>query len=245
MRAADRSFSGLERRQQAEQLAAALPALLVAAERVATTVMQGVHGRRRVGIGETFWQFRHAQPGDPAQLVDWRQSAKGQHLYVREHEWEAAQTVWLWCDRSASMDYASSRGLDSKRERAELLLLALATLLSPLAELEGRLRSFAAQGVRGHLVQVLDPAEEELPFQGRTEFSGPENEGRHLIGRVESLRPAYRRRMAARREALSLLARRLGWGVTLHRTDRPPQTALLALYGALSHAGPPSHVAAR
>src|SRR5256714_10721107 len=83
-------------RDRAEQAAAVLPPLLVAAERVAVTVAQGVHGRRRVGQGETFWQFRQYQPGDAAARIDWRESAKSQRLYVRETEWEAAQSVWLW-----------------------------------------------------------------------------------------------------------------------------------------------------
>lgn len=95
-------------RHRAEENAAALPPLLVAAERIAATVAQGVHGRRRIGQGETFWQFRQYQPGDAAVRIDWRESGKSQRLYVRETEWEAAQSVWLWCDASASMDYSSS-----------------------------------------------------------------------------------------------------------------------------------------
>src|SRR4029077_18972961 len=107
---------------------------LVAAERIATTVAQGVHGRRRVGQGETFWQFRQYQPGDAASDIDWRESAKSQRLYVRETEWEAAQSVWLWRDPSASMDYTSAgyiagAGWPSKRDRADLILVALASLL--------------------------------------------------------------------------------------------------------------------
>src|SRR5215475_1925764 len=116
-------------RHRAEETAAALPPLLVAAERIAATVAQGVHGRRRVGQGETFWQFRQYEPGDAATRIDWRESAKSQRLYVRETEWEAAQSVWLWRDASPSMDYASARGLPTKRERADLLTLALAALL--------------------------------------------------------------------------------------------------------------------
>jgi uncharacterized protein (DUF58 family) len=121
-------------RDRAEHLAAALPPLLVAAERVAATVAQGIHGRRRVGQGETFWQFRQYEPGDAAARIDWRESAKSQRLYVRETEWEAAQSVWLWRDASASMDYSSAgyfpRGAwPTKRDRAELLLMALACLL--------------------------------------------------------------------------------------------------------------------
>ena len=121
-------------RERAEAAAAALPPLLVAAERIAATVAQGVHGRRRVGQGETFWQFRQYEPGDSAARVDWRKSAKSQRLYVRETEWEAAQSVWLWRDPSASMDYSSARYVagaawPTKRDRAELILVALASLL--------------------------------------------------------------------------------------------------------------------
>src|SRR5262249_30048253 len=79
-----------ELRDRAGEAAAVLPPLLVAAERVAVTVAQGVHGRRRVGQGETFWQFRHYESGDAAARIDWRESAKSQRLYVRETEWEAA-----------------------------------------------------------------------------------------------------------------------------------------------------------
>lgn len=123
------SSAGVRLQQRAEALAAGLPPLLVAAERVATTVVQGVHGRRRVGQGETFWQFRSYEPGDPPQLIDWRQTAKSDRVYVREMEWEAAQTVWLWRDDSGSMSWRSAEAGDSKRGRADLLLLALAALL--------------------------------------------------------------------------------------------------------------------
>lgn len=117
-------------RLAAEQLASKLPALQAAAERVASTVAQGVHGRRRSGQGETFWQFRRYMPGDTIDRIDWRQTAKSAHVYVRETEWEAAQTVYLWLDRSPSMDWASDKRLPRKQERAELLLLALAALLA-------------------------------------------------------------------------------------------------------------------
>ncbi|MBU6472987.1 MAG: DUF58 domain-containing protein, partial [Alphaproteobacteria bacterium] len=77
-------------RAQAEALAAGLPPLQVAAERLASSVSLGVHGRRTAGMGETFWQFRRYQAEDPSTAIDWRQSAKSQHLFVREREWEAA-----------------------------------------------------------------------------------------------------------------------------------------------------------
>ena len=116
-------------RQRAEQLAALLPPLLVEAERIAVTVAQGVHGRRRVGTGDAFWQFRRYQPGDPAQAIDWRQSAKRQSYFIRQNEWEAAESVWLWRDDSPSMAWRSNFGPCEKLERATLLLLATAALL--------------------------------------------------------------------------------------------------------------------
>jgi uncharacterized protein (DUF58 family) len=279
--------------QRAEELASTLPPLLVAAERVASTVAQGVHGRRRIGQGDAFWQYRAYQPGDTAQKIDWRQSAKTQHVFIRENEWEAAQSVWLWRDDSPSMHYASQRDLPQKGERAGLLLLALSALLmhagervallgegyapangratlmrlaetlartdqqganhpsqdplprhahtvlfsdflGPMEEIETAVHGFAGRGVNGHLVQVLDPAEESLPFSGRIRFEGLEDEGTTLINRTETVRDEYIRRLAKRRAEVQALCRRRGWTFSLHHTDAPPQTALLMLYGLLS-----------
>jgi uncharacterized protein (DUF58 family) len=102
---------------------------MVAAERVAETVSPGAHGRRRVGQGESFWQFRPYQSGDTIERIDWRQSAKGDRLYIRETEWAAAQSVYLWRDSGIGMSYRSADDLPTKRERCELLLLALTSLL--------------------------------------------------------------------------------------------------------------------
>jgi uncharacterized protein (DUF58 family) len=113
----------------ARALAARLPDLLVAARRIAASVMLGLHGRRNPGPGETFWQFRPYVPGEPARQIDWRRSARDHHLYVREREWEASQTVWLWADLSASMDFRSRLSGTTKLDRAVVLMLALAEML--------------------------------------------------------------------------------------------------------------------
>jgi uncharacterized protein (DUF58 family) len=284
-------------RERAEELASPLPPLLVAAE-VAVTVAQGVHGRRRVGQGDTFWQFRQYQVGDAAAAIDWRQSAKSQRLFVRETEWEAAQSVWLWRDASASMDYSSAGQLPGahwppKRARAELLMVALASLLvrggerlsllgsgiapmrgrvalsrlaelicrepperpslpafeplpraaqlvffsdflSPLDAVNAAVARFAASGLVGHLLQIVDPAEEDLPFDGRVRFTGVEERDEVVIPRVESVRGDYAARFRRHREGLAAIAANLGWTFGAHRTDRPPELALLALYGVLS-----------
>jgi hypothetical protein len=114
-------------------------------------------------------------------------------------------------------------------------------LLAPLDELHDILAGYAASGVRGHLLQVLDPAEESLPFEGRVRFEGMEREGPLLIARVETVRDQYQARLAAHRDGLAaILARSHGWSLGLHRTDHPPHQALLALYGMMSGL-PPSH----
>jgi len=279
--------------QRAEQLAATLPPLLVAAERVAATVAQGVHGRRRVGQGETFWQFRSYEAGDPPQLIDWRQSAKSDRVFVRELEWEAAQSVWIWRDISPSMAWRSSDALPEKRERGDLLALALSVLLvaagehvsllgsglrpvtgrgalsklasvierhqeaphnvppvqplprhaqvvligdllAPLEEIDRVVRDYVERGIRGHLLQILDPAESALPYEGRVRFEGLEGEDSWLLSRVETVRDTYQERLAAQQRGLDAIARVTGWSYACHLTDRPPQTALLALYAALS-----------
>ncbi|MFQ5623430.1 MAG: DUF58 domain-containing protein [Paracoccaceae bacterium] len=116
-------------RRDAERIGGTLPPLLAEAERLAATVQMGLHGRRKSGPGETFWQYRRAMPGDTLSDIDWRRSARSDNLYVREMEWDAAQTVSIWADDARAMDYRGSAAVRTKRERAELLALALAVLL--------------------------------------------------------------------------------------------------------------------
>lgn len=280
-------------RGEAERLGSRLPGLLVEAERVATTVSQGVHGRRRPGLGETFWQFRQYQPGDAAGSIDWRQSARSRHLFVRQQEWEAAESVWLWADQSPSMRYRSKPAWSTKRDRALVLLLALAGLLvrggeriallgtgerpqggrygfnllverllhgtagagfrlppqplprharlvlvsdflEPADQLAERVRQLGALGAEVSLLMVADPAEETLDFHGRVLFEGLEDEGRALIGNVDTIRMGYRDLYRAHHEHLADLARRHAWQFARHRTDRPAETGLLTLYQMLA-----------
>jgi len=281
---------------RAEAESSGLPPLLIEAERVAATVAQGVHGRRRRGQGDNFWQFRPYQSGESTRAIDWRQSAKTQHHFVREYEWEAAQTVWLWRDPSASMNYQSAGHLPDKRYRADLLTLASAALLlrggeqvallgdastpgrgrsalyriaslldqqrqkennlqslpehahlprygelvligdflSPINEIENALKRYSRRHVRGHLIQVLDPAEESLPFNGHVEFQGLEEEGSASFGNVDAVREAYKERLKIRRDILHRLTRSLGWSFQRHDTSQSVQSALLNLYLAVT-----------
>ena len=118
-----------ELRRASEKLAASYPVLLAEAERVAAVVAQGVHGRRRSGQGETFWQYRNYHSSDSASQIDWRRSARGDQVYVRENEWEAANTVFFWRDGNSGMDWRSNDKLPTKQNRASIISMALASLL--------------------------------------------------------------------------------------------------------------------
>lgn len=121
-------------RKRAEAIAAPFPVLLAEAERVAAVVAQGVHGRRRAGQGEAFWQYRSFSDGDNVRSIDWRRSARSDHYYVRENEWEAANTVWFWRDGSPGMDWRSSAKTPTKKDRATIIQMALASLLMRAGE---------------------------------------------------------------------------------------------------------------
>ena len=124
---------------EAKRLTDRLPALLVEARQIANTVLAGWHGRRKAGPGETFWQYRPFVTGEAPGRIDWRRSARDDHLYVREREWEAAHTVWLSVDLSASMDFRSRLALAGKSDRALVLTLAVAELLAEAGERIGLL----------------------------------------------------------------------------------------------------------
>jgi len=277
--------------QEAERIAAGLPALLLRARRLAATVTAGVHGRRRPGSGDDFWQFRHSQPGDALTAIDWRQSAKSDHLYIRETEWTIAHTTRIWVDPSASMRWRSDKKLEEKFQRAALLavatgilleqageriglvdppgpaffgrtaptrlahaiigadiidqwpayavpprsgLLLLSDFLQPLPAIEAQLRRWSDAGLTGHLLQILDPAEESLPFAGRVRLRGLEKEGEMLLANAESLREDYGRSLGAHREALRALAAKHGWRLALHHTHQPARQALIHLHAALT-----------
>ena len=154
--------------RRAEALGSRLPPLLVAAERVAATVAQGVHGRRRTGQGESFWQFRPFTAGDPVARIDWRQSAKSDRAYIRETEWEAAQTIVLWRDGSPSMRWRSRLAATEKRDRAGLLLLALAALLLRGGERVALLGESPVSGRAGldRLAATLERGSEDAAMAG-------------------------------------------------------------------------------
>lgn len=279
---------------RAEALASRLPPLLLEAEQVARSILVGSHGLRRAGLGDDFWQYRPYLPGDAAGLIDWRRSARSQNLFVREKEFMAPQTVWLWLDTSPSMIFQSTKRQPLKVRRAALLLLATASLLAragerftvlasgipptsgraglyrvteviadttrvtpslppfyilprgamviffgdflqPIKEIRDIIRQYAATRIKGHLVQVLDPAEWELPYHGRMIFESLESgDSPAEIKRVDDIRPLYRRKIQAQCRATAALCQAAGWSYSLHRTQQPAEQALFDIYRQLA-----------
>src|SRR5512140_3311896 len=154
---------------ESRTLAATLPRLVLEARRIAANVIHGLHGRRRAGAGESFWQYRRFVSGEPSQNVDWRRSGRDDHLYVREQEWEAAHTVWIWPDRSPSMAFASKQARDSKLERTLIVTFALAELLVAGGErvgIPGLMSPTASRSVIDKMAQAMlhdDAARLSLP----------------------------------------------------------------------------------
>jgi uncharacterized protein (DUF58 family) len=283
--------SALKLAGDAESQSGHLAGLLVRAEKIAASVMLGVHGRKRAGPGENFWQYRPYGFGDSTQRIDWHTSAKSDRIYIRENEWEAANTLWLWVNRGTRMNFKSKAAEDNKYDRAMVLALAMASLalrghervgllgsaeraklgrsslaslaqhleladarplppkqlrqrhsaaliisdfLDDMSDIKAALLPLAAQGMRGHLVMIADPAEAALPWSGRVDFQGMDLPASYLANKTEALRGRYVDVYTAHVEALRQLAVSLNFTFTRHGTDAPLAPCLSMLHERLS-----------
>ena len=279
-------------RTTAETLAAPLPPLLAAAEHLAANVVLGEHGRRRAGLGDEFWQYRPLHSGDETRTIDWRRSARSDEVFVREKEWQAAQSVLMWVDRAQSMAFSSDKRVPTKAERAATVALAVSVLLirggervglmdlqtparsgqlqllrladalsddhtsdfgvpevrgmvahsrtilvsdflGDIGPVERAMTKAADRGVKGAILQILDPQEEAFPFAGRTVFESMGGSLAHETLEAGDLRDRYLDRLAERKGRLEDLARLTGWQYHCHHTDASATSALLWLYAAM------------
>lgn len=246
-------------------------------------------------MGDEFWQYRPVAAGDEARMIDWRRSAKADGHFLREREWQAAQSVHLWVDDAQSMEFSGDANRQTKADRARLLALAISVLLIRAGErvgltdaiapprageaqlirlahrltapggaadygvpragaikthsravlvsdffgdfdaVDAAITDIADRGVKGVLLQILDPQEEEFPFEGRTIFESMTGLLRHETRKAGDLRTRYQDRLAERKDRLSSLARVTGWQYDCHHTGMPAQAALLWLYHAMEH----------
>ncbi len=273
-----KNISFLKYRHKAEEAAGALPGLIMAAEKAATSILSGDHAQRKSGMGEKFWQFREYDTSDRPQDIDWRQSAKGDRVYVREKEWQTTQTAMLWCQRNEGMDYHSQDTLPTKQDTAMTLTMALGILLSrageQIAPLEGSampgrsslaIQNLGEQLIENHtgdlpdtalrkiprnsslilvgdflapsdeikeifdllanqaqnamVVQVLDPAELTLPFDGRVIFERSNANEQHHVDNVETIRTAYQERLHDHMGFIKDYCKKHQWNWLLHTTD--------------------------
>lgn len=283
------ALNALGLRVEAEKASARLPDLLVAAEKAATAVRMGEHAQRRAGSGEKFWQFREYQAGDRPQDIDWRQSGRGDRVFVRQKEWQTTQTALLWCQRNDSMQYASRTILPTKFEAAATISMALGMLmmgageivgtldgslrpgkgemaiqslgekllepdyaslprqllreparhatimlagdfLSPLDDIEHAVHALAGRTVNILMLQVLDPAEINLPFRGRVIFEAPHTGAKHHITNVDSVRETYQKKINAHISGLQAMCHHHGWHYVQHTTDTDMAVTLLSLW---------------
>lgn len=290
------SLISLPLRHRAEREAAGLPALMAAAEKAVASLHAGDHRQRRAGSGESFWQFREYDPGDRPQDIDWRQSARGDHIYVRQKERQTAQTILFWAQNDRGMTLKSGTAQTAKHDAAVIFSLALGLLLSragervgPMAEparagrndlalqylgetlcrkpeplnpgpelphelrlprraslvlcgdfmqppeaIDATLDSLASRAPHGVLIQILDPVEIDLPFNGRVIFR-PFDDSRNIpIANVPAIRDAYGERLRNHIDDIRRIARHHGFGHVLHVTRDDIRPALSAVWQLLA-----------
>jgi len=213
-------------RIEADALAKRLPRLS-AKTSASDAAHLGSAGRRRAGTGEDFWEYRRYNTEDDASRVDWRRSARGDALFVRETELETARSLYFWVDPHAGFDWAGETSRTSKADRARVLAMAMANLLSREGERVGLLGSLA----------ISDPVEIEFPFKGRVRLSRPGTVLERILGRAETVQTEYAEKYAENRAALTALAARLGWRLISHSTGDEALMAGAQLHETLSQLG--------
>ncbi len=274
------AFSLPNLRQRSQDAIRDLPALKNAAQQVAAHIIHGAHGQKKSGGYEKFWQFREYSPTDRPQDIDWRQSAKTDHVFVREKELQTPQSVYFWVNTSQSMRFQSKEALYSKLEAAQILCFALALLfarsdervgifgqnqvgvsehaldrigrvllenhedslphghapskstlilmgdfLSPIEEIETAFSAIAGRNAQGIIVQILDPAERDLPYNGHVVFDDHAS-GRHTIDNISSIRDAYQDNIQTHLSEVKELCESFGWSYYTHVTDQSLNTPL-------------------
>lgn len=282
-------------RQNAERVSESLPALQAIAEKAVAGILHGDHAQSKPGTGEKFWQYRDYVPGDRPQDIDWRQTAKTDHVFIRQKEWQTTQSAIFWCSQHPSMQFVSSKKLPPKIEAARVLTLALGLLmtrageqigafgsrktgrsasavqdvgikitedihstaslpdaklydlprhaffvqtgdfLDPLEDIERCFKQFSGQSAGGFVIQILDPAEMDLPYDGRVLFQNSPENARQQIDNVASVRAAYQARIQDHIELLRQLCKEQHWHYILHRTDTAYSQTLADIWVTMSH----------
>jgi len=279
-------------RRKSEDAAVSLPALMIKAERAASSVFHGEHAQRRAGAGEKFWQFREYDASDRPQDIDWRQSGKTDRLFIRQKERQLPQSALLWACAAPGMDFSTHHN-PTKAECAKIIILALSILItragervgalgaaqmgrseaaldriaetlsagldknalpdagpsrsqknalvilagdfiSPIEDIESSFKNLAPLAGGGCVIQILDPAEINLPWHGRAIFEEPGTGRKEPAQNIESIQDAYARKIESHIKSIEALARDCGWHYVLHRTDQSIDKTLADIWLSLS-----------
>lgn len=282
--------------RKSEDAAAGWPGLLAQAQSAVAGLQAGDHRQKKPGMGERFWQFREYSPSDRPQDIDWRQSAKGDSVFVRDKERQMPRPFTFWCDGGHGMTFQSDAARETKARMAQIICLATALLatraheniylaggdfrpgrtdntvqtmarnllrqeqltfhqlpaqripsggmmvvagdfLGPLEDIEETLTALTRQSPHGLFIQVLDPAERTLPYDGRVKFESMDGGAQETIDHVETVRDEYARRIDAHIARLRDLCHRKGWHYILHDTSMPAGHAVEEIWSFLQHEG--------
>jgi uncharacterized protein (DUF58 family) len=283
-------------RHKAEDVSAGFPALMAAAEKAVTTLHAGDHAHHKAGSGEKFWQFREYDSADRPQDIDWRQSAKGDHVYIRQKEQQSAQDVLFWLQNDQGMRLHHSKAKNSKYDAGMIISLALSLLLTRAGEHVGSLTqpgrtgrsektietlgysllksadplpegpslpeavvvpkrtslilcgdfmtlpestdralgNLATRESQGLIIQILDPAETDLPYQGRVIFRPMDDTREILVSNVPSIRKTYADRLEAHIQTVRTIARRHRFDHMLYVTRDDPRVAISSAWNLLT-----------
>lgn len=152
--------------------------LLLHAQSLARQILTGEHGRRDVGSGEEFWQYRPFENyTDTMRFVDWRRSAKSDELYVRQYEHKVSQALMIWVDRDERMSSIQSTEF-SKRYHAAVMALALAILSDRSGE---KLGDLSRADIFGRGSKTIDALAKSLSQEGLGQIGQPRPKSVNLL----------------------------------------------------------------
>lgn len=113
-------------------------------------------------------------------------------------------------------------------------VVLISDFLNDLDEVIPDLRKIGSNQVGGTMLQIIDPAEESFPYQGRVEFKDMQQAEKVVIENAGEIAVRYKEVFEGRKARLKEACRKLNWGHLIHHTDRPSREGLLNLHSFLS-----------
>ncbi len=219
-------------RHEAERLISGLSDVALHTHRTKAHILHGRHAQKKSGAGENFWQFRTYQDTDAPQNIDWRQSAKTDNVYIRQHEHQSVNRAFLWCAQGQNMDFSSAPQLKSKQVHAHLLMLSLSLLLIKSDEqigIYGDIKTGRSERTLDKIMVKLSDKSSDDILPDISNFLLPSHTG--FIGIGDFLSP-----IEAINQHIEFLAARAGSGLLIQVLD-PAEIDLCTLSGRVHFEG--------